>query len=186
MKLTPKTIKNGVNVSKLFETIDAIKGNQNIAKFKFQAKNKWKLGGKNQTVVNEFYGACRTHSRDKPFVFLKDEPPVLLGDDAGANPVEYALAALAGCLTTSLVYHASALGIKIDEIESTLEGNLDLRGFLGMPEEIRNGYESINVDFRIKSDAPKSELEELVDMAKKRSPVFDIVSNPTRVNVFLS
>jgi uncharacterized OsmC-like protein len=86
----------------------------------------------------------------------------------------------------SLVYHASARGIKIDEIESTLEGNLDLRGFLGMPEEIRNGYESINVDFRIKSDAPKSELEELVDMAKKRSPVFDIVSNPTRVNVFLS
>jgi hypothetical protein len=102
MKSTPKTIKNGVNVSKLFETIDAIKGNQNIAKFKFQAKNKWKLGGKNQTVVNEFYGACRTHSRDKPFVFLKDEPPVLLGDDAGANPVEYALAALAGCLTTAL------------------------------------------------------------------------------------
>lgn len=186
MQSTQQTTTNGVNISKLFETIDAIKDDQRIAKFKFLAKNKWKLGGQNQTVVNEFYGAGKTHSREQPFLFLKDEPPVLLGNDAGANPVEYALAALAGCLTTSLVYHASARGIKIDEVESTLEGNLDLRGFLGMSEQVRNGYESIHVNFKIKSDAPKSELEQLVNLAKKRSPVFDIVSNPTPVNVTLS
>lgn len=96
----------------------------------------------------------------------KDEPPILLGQDHGANPVEYALTALAGCLTISLVYHASARGIKIDEVESTLEGNLDLRGFLGLSEGVRNGYEGIKVAFKIKADAPKEQLEDLVETAK--------------------
>ena len=177
---------NGVNVDKIFETIDLIKNKSEIAKFHFKATNKWVKGGENRTTINEFYGACQTHSRSEPFEFVKDEPPVLLGEDHGANPVEYALVALAGCLTTSLVYHASAKGIKIDQIESTLEGNLDLHGFLGMDENIRNGYDSIDVNFKIKSDASKEQLEELVQIAKKRSPVCDIISNPTPVNVNLA
>jgi uncharacterized OsmC-like protein len=102
---------------------------------------------------------------------------------ACANPVEYALAALNGCLTTSLSYHAAAQGIKIDEVESTLSGDLDLQGFLGMSDKIRNGYERIRVNFRIKSDAPSEKIKELVDLAQKRSPVFDIVSHPTPVEV---
>ncbi len=183
--MAKESVLNGVNVDKIFETIDSIKGNSEIAKFRFKATNKWVKGGENRTIVNEFYGACQTHSRSKPFEFVKDEPPILLGEDHGANPVEYALSALAGCLTTSLVYHAAAKGIKIDQVESTLEGNLDLRGFLGMDENIRNGYEGIQVNFKIKSDAPKEQLEELVQLAKKRSPVCDIISNPTPVNVSL-
>ena len=122
----------------------------------------------------------------KPFEIVKDEHQVLLGTDTGVNPVEYALSALAGCLTTSLVYHVSAKGIKIDEIESTLEGNLDLHGFLGLDENIRNGYEKIQVKFKIKSDASTEELEKLVQLAKRRSPVCDIMSNPTPVDVSLS
>jgi uncharacterized OsmC-like protein len=176
---------NGVNVGKLFETIDAIKADPKIAKFKFQARNRWVKGGENRTTVNEFYGACQTHNRSKPFEFVKDEPPVLLGEDHGPNPVEYALAALAGCLTTTLVYHAAAQGVKIEEVESTLEGDLDIQGLLGMSEKVRNGYESIQVTFKIKSDAPEEKLRELVELAKKRSPVCDIVSNPTPVNVRL-
>jgi len=183
--LAKESVVNGVNVDKIFETIDSIKDNSDIAKFRFKATNKWVKGGENRTTINEFYGACKTHTRSKPFEFVKDEPPVLLGEDHGANPVEYALSALAGCLTTSLVYHAAAKGIKIDQVESTLEGNLDLRGFLGMDENIRNGYESIQVNFKIKSDASKEQLEELVQLAKKRSPVCDIISNPTPVNVGL-
>jgi len=180
-----ESVLNGVNVNKIFETIDSIKDNSEIAKFRFKATNKWVKGGENRTTVNEFYGACQTHSRSKPFEFVKDEPPILLGEDNGANPVEYALSALAGCLTTSLVYHASVKGIKIDQVESTLEGNLDLRGFLGMDDNVRNGYEGIQVNFKIKSDASKEQLEELVQLAKKRSPVCDIISNPTPVNVSL-
>ena len=143
-------------------------------------------GAQNQTTVKDFYGACETQTRETPFVFQKDEPPVLLGQDAGANPVEYLFAALAGCVTTGLVYHAAAKGIELDEVESTYEGDLDLRGFLGMTNEVRNGYESITITFKIKSDAPREQLEELVQIAQDRSPVFDIVSNPVPINVKLA
>ena len=112
-----------------------------------------------------------------------DEPPVLLGTDEGANPVEYALHALAGCLTTSLIYHAAARGIRIDAVESHLEGDLDLHGFLGMSDAVRNGYEKIRVTFKIDADAPDETLEELVMLAQQRSPVFDIISNPVPVAV---
>jgi len=176
---------NGVAVEKIFETVDAIKNNNEIAKFRFKATNKWVNGAENRTTINEFYGACKTHTRSKPFEIVKDEHPVLLGQDQGPNPVEYLLAGLAGCLTTSLVYHAAAKGIKIDKIESTLEGNLDLRGFLQMDENVNPGYEGIQVNFKIESDAPKETLQELVELAKKSSPVCNTVTKPTPVNVSL-
>lgn len=180
-----ENVVNGVNVTKLVQTVGAIQGNPSIANFNFRAKGRWINGGHNQTTINDFYGACQTHSRNQPFVFDKDEPPVLLGTDQGANPVEYALAALNGCLTTSLIYHAAAQGISIDEVETTLSGDLDLHGFLGLDENVRNGYEKIKVNFRVKSDAPREKVRELVELAQKRSPVFDIVSHPTPVEVSL-
>jgi uncharacterized OsmC-like protein len=176
-------VVNGVNVTGLFETIDAIKGQPEIAKFNFRAGNKWINGGRNRTTVNDYSGACQSFTRSEPFVFEKDEPPVLLGTDKGANPVEYVLAALAGCLTTSLVYHAAAQGIEIEEVESTYQGNLDLHGFLGMDENIRNGYENLRVTFRVKGNAPEEKLQELVELAQKRSPVFDIVTRGVPVSV---
>ena len=178
-------IVNGVNVDKLFGTVGAIKEKPEIAKFNFRAKGKWINGGHNITTINEFYGACQNFKRSQPFVFEKDEPPVLLGEDHGANPVEYVFAALDGCLITSLIYHAAAQGIKIDEVETSFSGDLNLHGFLGLDENVRNGYEKIKVTFKIKADAPKEKLQELVQLAQKRSPVFDIVSHPTPVEVSL-
>lgn len=178
-------IVNGVNVSKLFATIGAIKEKPEIAKFNFRAKGKWINGGHNRTTVNEFYGACQDFKRSQPFVFEKDEPPALLGEDLGANPVEYVFAALDGCLITSLIYHAAAKGIKIEEVETSFSGDVNLHGFLGLDENIRNGYEKIKVAFKIRADAPREKLQELVQLAQKRSPVFDIVSNPTPVEVSL-
>ena len=167
---TQTKIVNGVNVTQLFETIDSIKENPEIAKFNFRAKNKWKGGTINQTTISDFDGACQTHERVKPYVFTKDEPLVLLGNDTGANPVEYLLAGLAGCITTSLVAHASARGIKIDSIESTLEGDIDLHGLLQL-DNTNPGYQGINISFKIESDAPKETLEELIQLARKASPV---------------
>ena len=178
-------IVNGVNVYKLFGTVEAIKGNPEIAKFNFKPSGKWINGGHNRTTINEFYGACQNFQRKEAFVFEKDEPPVLLGEDHGANPVEYVLAALDGCLITSLIYHAAAKGIKIDEIETSFSGDLNLHGFLGLNENTRNGYDKIKVEFKIKADAPKEKLQELVQLAQKRSPVFDIISHPTPVEVSL-
>jgi len=180
-----ENIVNGVNVSKLLETVGVIKEKPEIAKFNFKAKGKWINGGHNRTTISEFYGACQNFQRSQPFVFEKDEPPVLLGNDQGANPVEYVFAALDGCLTTSLIYHAAAQGIKIDEVETSFSGDLNLHGFLGLDESIRNGYEKIKVTFKIKADASKEKLQELVQLAQKRSPVFDIVSHPTPVEVSL-
>jgi uncharacterized OsmC-like protein len=178
-------IVNGVNVTKLHETVGVIKEKPEIAKFNFKAKGKWIDGAHGKTTINDFYGACQTFKRSEPFVFEKDEPPVLLGKDRGANPVEYVFAALDGCLTTSLIYHAAAKGIKIDEVETSFSGDLDLHGFLGLDDNVRNGYEKIKVAFKIKSDAPEEKLQELVELAQKRSPVFDIVSHPTPVEVSL-
>lgn len=173
-------IVNGVNVDQLFETIRAIKDTPNLAKFKFRARNEWLDGGHNQSTIRDFYGAGREDtSRRETFVFDADEPAVLLGEDQGANPVEYVLHALAACLTTALVYHAAARGITIDEVESELEGDLDIQGMLGLSDKVRKGYQNIRVNFKIKSDAPAETLTELCQF----SPVFDIVSNPVPVSL---
>ncbi len=113
------TIVNGVNVDSLFTTIDAIKSAPAIAKFKFRIQNRWEGAGQNRSAVNEFYGAGQECARQKSFVLHADEPAVLLGKDSAANPVEYLLHSLAACLTTSMVYHAAARGIQIEEVESS-------------------------------------------------------------------
>jgi uncharacterized OsmC-like protein len=178
-----RQIVNGVNVDELFATIDAVNSDAEIAKFNFRASNKWINGGNNRTTVRNFYGACQEVSRDRAFVLEKDEPPMLLGTDRGANPVEYALAALAGCLTTTLVFHAAAQGIRIEAVESRLEGDTDLRGFLGLDETVRNGLDKIRITFSVKADAPREKIQELVTLAQNRSGVFDMLSNGVPIAV---
>ena len=177
------TVLNGVNVTQLFGTIELVKENPDIAKFKFRNHNKWMMGGHNRSTIDGYYGAMEEHTRETPFVMDNDEPPVLLGTDKGANPVEQVLHGLAGCITTTTVYYAAAKGITIHEMETTFEGDLDLRGFLGLPDRTRNGYEEIRISVRVKADATEEEIMELVELAEKRSPVFDIVSNPVPVKV---
>jgi uncharacterized OsmC-like protein len=185
-KETLVTSVNGVDVSALSKTVDAVKKNADIAKFRFRADNTWVNGGHNRTSIRDFYGAgAEDTSRKTPFILDSDEPQVLLGADRGPNPMEYVLTALAGCLTSYLVYHAAARGIAIEEVESHLEGDLDLRGFLGISEDVRNGYENIRVTFKIKADVTKEQLRELVQLAQKRSPVFDTISHPVPVSVEL-
>ena len=183
---TPETrpMANGVDRDRLFGTIDAVGANTELGRFQFRARNRWINGGHNRTTIKDFYGAGQEDlSRAEPFVLDADEPDVLLGENHGANPVEYVLTALAGCLTTSLVYHAAARGITLHGVESRLEGALDLRGFLGMSDDVRNGYESIDVTFTVTGDAPDEVLDELCQVAQQRSPVFDIVTRPVKVTV---
>ena len=118
------------------------------------------------------------HTRRRPFVYDEDEPPVLLGEDHGANAGEYALAALSSCLTSTLIYHA-AQGVVIDEVETKLSGDIDPQGYLGMSDNVRNGYEKVKVTFKVKSEAPKEKIRELVELAQKRSHgmIFILVKN---------
>lgn len=182
--MTNKQNLNGVNVEQLLQTVNAIKDNPALAKFEFRASNKWINGGHNRTRIQGFYGAGQEDTtRTQPFVLENDEPPVLLGTDQGANPVEYVLHALAGCLTTSLVYHAAARGIQIEELETYFEGDIDLQGFLGLSDQVRNGYQNIRVTFKLKADAPEAMLQELCELAQRRSPVFDTLTNPVPITV---
>ena len=177
---TMSGVINGVDVDRLGATIQAVQQNTTLATFRFRAKNRWIDGGHNRSTIQSFYGAGKEDTvRTQPFVLDADEPPVLLGKDQGANPVEYVLHALAACLTTSLVYHAAARGIHIESVESTLEGDLDLQGFLGLSDEVRRGYKEIRVHFTIETDAPVEQLKEF----SKFSPVHDIVSNPVPVSI---
>ena len=177
-------IVNGVNVDQLVDTINAIEKTPDLGKFTFRANNEWLDGAHNRTSIQGFYGAGQEDtSRSKAFVYNADEPPVLLGANHGANPVEYVLAALASCLTTSLVFYAAAQGVKIEDVELQLEGDLDVRGFLGLSEDVRNGYENIQVTLKVKGEASEEQLEKLVELVQRRSPVFDIISNPVPVSV---
>ena len=175
-----QTITNGVNVTALFDTIRAVKANPDLGNFQFRAKNRWLDGGHNRSTIQDFYGAGKEDdTRTRPFVLDSGEPPILLGEDTGANPVEYVLHALAGCLTTTMVYHAASRGIRVEAVESELEGDLDIRGFLGLSNAVRKGYHHVRVRMRAKSDAPGEKLAELA----KFSPVYDIVSNSLPVEV---
>jgi uncharacterized OsmC-like protein len=176
-------IINGVNVSDLFTTIDAIKASPAIAKFNFRIRNEWEGGSQNRSTVGAFHGAGQEVSRPRPFVLEADEPPVLLGKDGAANPVEYLLHALAACLTTSMVYHAAAQGIRIEEVESSLEGDIDLRGFLELDQNVRKGYEGIRVNFKIKADVPDEQLQGIVQLGTGHSPVFDSLTGGVPVSV---
>jgi uncharacterized OsmC-like protein len=177
------TTINGVAVDDLFSTIDAIKATPSIAKFNFRIRNQWTDAGQNCSTADTFYGAHQEQSRPRPFVLEADEPPVLLGKDSAANPVEHLLHALASCLTTSMVYHAAARGIRIEAVESTLEGDIDLQGFLKLDKNVRNGYQGIRVKFKIKADVPDEKLQEIVQLGPGHSPVFDSVTNGVPVSV---
>lgn len=180
---TQQQTRNGVDVTALAETMKAIENDGSLATFVFRSRNKWLDGGHNRTSVNEFYGAGQEHRRSTTILMDADEPPVLLGFDRAANPVEYVLHALAACVTTSMVYHAAARGVTIHEVETRLEGDLDLRGFLGMPGAKRNGYEGIKMTMKVKGDGPAERMREMVALGTGHSPVFDMVSNGTKVAV---
>jgi uncharacterized OsmC-like protein len=176
---------NGVNTDQLFKTLDLIKEKPDIAKFKFRARNKWVSGTHGRATVKDFYGAGEEDNSRDEAVFEIDEPPILLGNNLGTNPVEYLLVALSGCLTTSLVAHAAAKGVEVKGVESRYEGDIDLRGFLGLSEDVPVGYQDIRVYFKIDADISDSQKEELVRMAQKYSPVFNTITKSAPVSVQL-
>ena len=184
MSTVTETIRNGVDTGVMFGTLDAIKAQPELGTFQFRARNRWLGGSHNRTTIQDFYGAGQEDSsRTEAFTVDAGEPPILLGANEGANPAEYLLHALASCLTTSLVYVAAARGVRLTEVESTLEGDMDVQGALGLSDEYRNGFERIRASFRVKGDAPDEKLREVVARAQQRSAVFDIVTNGVPVEV---
>ena len=177
------TIVNGIDLDRLSGTIDAVTADSALARFQFRARNHWIDGGYSRTTIKDFYGAGQEDTtRTEPFTVDSDEPPVLLGQNRAPNTGEYVLHALAACVSGTIVYHAAARGIALDGLETTIEGDLDLRGFLGLDSSVRPGYEQIRVTIKAAGDFDDDQLAELASLIRY-SPVRDIVSNPVPVAI---
>jgi len=175
---------NGLDLKQLHGTVDAIKGDPEIARFEFRNENQWIQGGENRSTIQAFYGAKEWDtSRTEPFVFTNGEPPVLLGHNEGANPVEFLLHALAGCVTTTTVLHAAARGIRIESISTKMHGCIDLQGLLDLDPTVPAGYESIHIEMDIQADCTDEELDDLLAFAHGHSPVCNTVCRPIPVTL---
>lgn len=176
---------NGVDVPTLFATINAVKAQPELADFRFRVSNRWKSGTNSCTTVESYTGAGGEHTHKKTFQYEADHPEVLVGNDQGPTPVEFVLHALTSCLTAGIGNIAAARGITLSEVESTVEGNIDLQGVLGLSNEVRNGYKNISLTFKIRGDAPREKLQEVVEQSRARSAVYDIVTNgvPVEINI---
>lgn len=175
---------NGLDMEDLVGTVDALRQDPSLARFEFRATNQWINGGENRSRIKEFYGAGREDdSRTEVFEFTNGEPPVLLGDNEGANPVEFLLHALAGCVTTTTVLHAAARGIEIESLSTELVGTMDLQGLLALDDSVPVGYEQIRIRMDIKADCSDEELDALLAFAEDHSPVCNTVCRPVPVTV---
>lgn len=171
---------NGIHMETLQETVNAINQEPDLGQCKFRARNTWLGGNQNRTTITGFYGARQEIAHKQEFELFADEPPILAGSDEGANPVEHLLNALAACVTTSMVAHAAVRGINIEELESELEGDIDLRGFLGLSNDVPKGFTNIRINFKVKADVDNMErLKRLTAY----SPVLNTIIQGAKVDI---
>ncbi len=180
---TESTSTNGVDTATLFATLDAVKDQPEIAKFQFRARNSWLGGTHSRSTFSGFHGAMQEMEHKHVTAVDADHPVVLVGRDEGPTPVEYLLHGLAGCLTAGLANIAAARGIELTEVTSTVEGDIDLNGILGLDPEVRNGFSAVRVSFALKGDAPAEKLRALVEQSRARSAVFDVLTNGVPVSI---
>jgi uncharacterized OsmC-like protein len=174
---------NGVDTPTLFATINAVKGQPELAKFRFTATNTWMQGTHSRSRIELFSGAGSEHKHTGDVQFDADHPAVLVGRDAAPTPVEFLLHAIASCITAGIGNIAAARGVKLTSVESTVEGDIDLRGILGLSDEVRNGFQQMRVNFRITGDASPEKLREIVEQSNARSAVYDVLTNGIPVEI---
>ena len=180
---TNPSSRNGVDTATLFATLDAVKQAPAAAQFQFRARNEWVSGTHNRSTIEDFFGVGEERTHERTFTFDADHPALLVGHDNGPTPVEFVLHALAACLTSGLANIAAARKVTLTEVRSTVTGDIDLNGILGLNPEVRNGYQQINVRFTVKGDAPAEVLRELVEQSRSRSAVYDIITNGVPVAI---
>jgi uncharacterized OsmC-like protein len=180
--ITNSAIRNGVDTDTLFATLDAIKGDPELAKFQFRATNRWISGTHSESTIQGFFGAKQEMSHAAAYYASSDHPAILVGHDNAPTPVEYLLHALAACLTAGIANIAAARNVKLTEVTSLVEGDIDLLGLLGLSNEVRNGYQQIKVTFNLKGDDPEK-LRQVVEQSRKRSAVYDVLTRGVPVAI---
>jgi uncharacterized OsmC-like protein len=174
---------HGVDVPTLFATINAVAAQPELAKFQFRASNRWIKGTHSRSRMEGYSGAGGEHAQTGEFVYDGDHPPVLVGGGNGPTPVEFLLHALAACITAGIGNIAAARGIELESVESHVQGDIDLRGLLGISDEVRNGYSGIRVSFKVKGDADAAKLRQVVAQSQARSAVYDVLTNGVPVTI---
>jgi uncharacterized OsmC-like protein len=174
---------NGVDTPTLFATLDAVKAQPELARFTFRASNRWIKGTHSRSRAETFTGAGGDHAHVRAYEYDSDHPLALCGADQGPTPVEYLLGALAGCLGAGIANIAAARGVELEEVESTVEGDIDLVGLLGIDGSVRNAYSGIRVSFRIKGDATPEKLRQIVEQSRARSAVYDALTRPIPIAI---
>jgi uncharacterized OsmC-like protein len=176
-------VVNGVDRAVLFATLDLVNTQRELADFQFRVSNTWVDGTYSRTRFESFSGAGGEHEHKSEYALESDHPEVLTGADRGPTPVEIVLAALASCLTAGIGNIAAARGIKLDRVTSKIEGNIDLQGVFGLNDDVRNGFKNVKVSFEIEGDADPATLRALAEQSKKRSAVYDIITNGVPVEI---
>jgi uncharacterized OsmC-like protein len=184
--ITESSTPNGVDIASLFGTIDVVRNQRDLADFTFRASSTWLSGTHSRTTMGTFSGAGGDHEHKASYAYDADHPAVLVGSDEAPTPVEFLLHAIAACLTAGIANIAAARGVELRSVTSTIEGDVDLQGILGLSDEVRNGYRTMRVHFDIDSPAPKADVEAVVAQSKARSAVYDVLTNGTVVDVSVS
>jgi uncharacterized OsmC-like protein len=175
-------VRNGVDTAALFATIDAVKSDPDLANFQFRVTNRWVSGTHNQSTIHTFHGCKQEMTHAAAWTYDADHPAVLVGEDQGPTPVEYLLHALAACLASGLANIAAARGVNLDEVTTSVEGDVDLRGILGLSGDVRNGFRQIAVRFALRGDDP-DKLRAVVEQSRRRSAVYDLLTNGVPVSI---
>jgi uncharacterized OsmC-like protein len=183
MAQTATPVDNGVNVQALLDAREALTGAPQAAQFKWRATSKWVNGTHSASTVKSFFGLGEEQSHKTEFSFDADHPELFASEDNGITPVEYVLVGLASCLTAGIAAVAQNREIQLKSVEATLEGDMDVRGILGIDSDVRNGFSNIKVTYNIDADASPDDIKALVAQSQKRSAVYDIITNPTNVKV---
>lgn len=178
-----KPVNNGVNVEALFGAQEALAKTPEAARFKWRSTVEWIGGTHSRSTIEGFYGLGAEHQHKQKFTFDADHPEVFAAEDQAATPVEIVLASLASCLTAGVAAVAQARKVQLRSVSATLEAGMDIRGILGVDEDVRNGFDGIKVTYKIDADASPADIRAIVAQSQKRSAVYDIITNPTNVTV---
>jgi len=177
---TVKSRVNGLDLEALGEVVEAIGNDPGQAKVSFDVTTRWTGQTRSETIVDGFTIAgnrvARTHK------IIADEPCELLGGDSAPNPQELLMAAVNACMMVGYVAGAAIKGITLDSVEIATRGTLDLRGFLGLDDQVPPGYEQIDYDVRIKGNGTPEQFEEIHQNVMKTSPNYFNISRPIRMN----
>jgi len=186
MTITDSPVDNGVNVQALLGAREALSGAPEAAEFTWRASCTWRHGTHSHSTVTGFTGLGAEQAHRSSYEFDIDHPECFASEDNGATPVEVVLVGLAGCLTAGVAAVAQHRGIQLRSVTATIEGQMNVLGILGADPDVRNGFEQVTVRFAIDADASREDLQALLAQSQKRSAVFDVVANPTRVLVELA